>query len=347
MSSANRPATENLWFQDSRTGCEKQTQYFVQFKKLQEELIHREQHNLVNAMERLKQLTYPRKRPMIRNVGSSDCSSTQHFPARHLNLRKEAKYRALASKEKPDISPISGKPLMLKSDGKKIRREHYENSFVMPPLLNDKDIARIVHHANEIVPSECANYLLRPHLPSIPNVGRKTNFSLNNRLKLLTLAESEFTELEDDTRAVYSGAKKRLHTGKSYYRRTTPKKASKENLKSHQKKVLRFDIDPNDPILFSHCVGGRETENRHDTTPMPSPDSRSVVNVWNDSRVESSMESPTVMFSSEKTDTSNSLNYGIVPAMDEMSQSSECKEEVKILHVNIPVEMVRQIQSPL
>lgn len=345
MSSANRPATENLWFQDSRTGCEKQTQYFVQIRKLQEELIHREQHNLVNAMERLKQLTYPRKRPMIRNVGSSDCSSTQQCPARNLNLRKEAKYRALASKEKPDISPISGKPLIRKSDDKKNKQEHYENSFVMPPLLNDKDIARIVHHANEIFPFECANYLLRPPLPSIPNVGRKTNFSLDNRLKLLTLAESEFTEQEEDTREV-SGAKKRLHTAKSYNRRAIPRKASKENLKSNQKNVWRFDMDPNDPILFSHCVGGRETENRHDTTPIPSPDSRSLVNVWNDSRVGSSMESPTVIFSSEKTDKSNIVNNGIVPATDEVSQSSECKEEVKI-HVNIPVEMVKQIQSPL
>lgn len=184
----NSPAMDKSWFQDTKTGNEKQAHYFVQIRKLQDELIHREQHNLINAMERLKQLTYPRKRPMIRNFDvntSSDPPSMQNFPARNLNLRKEAKHKAIQGKEQSEIKPLSGKPLISKPSDKK-QASCYHHFFVMPPLLSDRDIAKIVHNANTTFPSEASTYLLQPHLPSIPNVGRKTTFMVDNRLKLLT-----------------------------------------------------------------------------------------------------------------------------------------------------------------
>ena len=54
---SNSPAIDKAWFHDTKTSCEKQARYFVHIRKLQDELINREQHNLINAMERLKQLS--------------------------------------------------------------------------------------------------------------------------------------------------------------------------------------------------------------------------------------------------------------------------------------------------
>ena len=278
MSSSNSPSLEKPWFQDTKTGCEKQTHYFLQIRKLQDELIHREQHNLINAMERLKQLTYPRKRPIIRNTDTSDQLSPQSFPARNVNLRKVLKHKALQGKEKPELSPVSGKPLIRKPVHK--RQENYHRFFVMPPLLSDKDIAKIVHHANSTFPSEPSTYLLQPHLPSIPNVGRKTNFMKDNRLKLLTLAEPEFCDADGGS---VSGTSKHLHTGKSRQRKRSPTKfslqlegnTSKENLTKRNGNVLTFDVDPNDPSLFSHCVSDeKKGGEQYETTPLPPPNSR-------------------------------------------------------------------------
>lgn len=278
MSSSNSPSIEKPWFQDTKTGCEKQAHYFLQIRKLQDELIHREQHNLINAMERLKQITYPRKRPIIRNIDTSDQLSPQSFPARNVNLRKVLKHKALQGKEKPELSPVSGKPLIRKPVHK--RQENYHRFFVMPPLLSDKDIAKIVHHANSTFPSEPSTYLLQPHLPSIPNVGRKTNFMKDNRLKLLTLAEPEFCDAEGGS---VSGTSKYLHTGKSRQRKRSPTKSSlrlegnmsKENLRKRSGNVLTFDVDPNDPSLFSHCVSDeKKGDEQYETTPLPPPNSR-------------------------------------------------------------------------
>ena len=278
MSSSNSPSMEKPWFQDTKTGCEKQAHYFLQIRKLQDELIHREQHNLINAMERLKQLTYPRKRPIIRNIDTSDQLSPQSFPARNVNLRKVLKHKALQGKEKPELSPVSGKPLIRKPVHK--RQENYHRFFVMPPLLSDKDIAKIVHHANATFPSEPSTYLLQPHLPSIPNVGRKTNFMKDNRLKLLTLAEPEFCDSEGGS---VSGTSKHLFTGKSRQGKRSPTKSSlqlegnmsKENLRKRSGNVLTFDVDPNDPSLFSHCVSDeKKGGEQYETTPLPPPNSR-------------------------------------------------------------------------
>lgn len=277
----NSPAMDKSWFQDTKTGNEKQAHYFVQIRKLQDELIHREQHNLINAMERLKQLTYPRKRPVIRNFDvnpSSDPPSVQNFPARNLNLRKEAKHKAIQGKEQTEIKPLSGKPLISKPSHKK-QDPCYHHFFVMPPLLSDRDIAKIVHNANTTFPSEPSTYLLQPHLPSIPNVGRKTTFMVDNRLKLLTLAESEFCDMEEGS---ISGMRKHLRTGKSQQRKKSPKSksrlddhASSENInKRGGKNFLTFDVDPNDPSLFSHCVGDQKEEEHYETTPLPPPNSR-------------------------------------------------------------------------
>lgn len=277
----NSPAMDKSWFQDTKTGNEKQAHYFVQIRKLQDELIHREQHNLVNAMERLKQLTYPRKRPVIRIFDanpSSDPPSVQNFPARNLNLRKQAKHKVIQGKEQSEIKPLSGKPLINKPSHKK-QASCYHHFFVMPPLLSDRDIAKIVHNVNTTFPSEPSTYLLQPHLPSIPNVGRKTTFVVDNRLRLLTLAESEFCDPKEGS---VSGMRKHLHTGKSQRGKKSPSSksrsddhASSENInKTGKKNILTFDVDPNDPSLFSHCAGSKNEEEHYEMTPLPPPNSR-------------------------------------------------------------------------
>lgn len=275
------PEMDKPWFQDTKTSNEKQAHYFVRIRKLQDELIHREQHNLINAMERLKQLTYPRKRPVIRNFDvnpSSDPPSVQNFPARNINLRKEAKHKAIQGKKQSEIKPLSGKPLIYKPS-EKTQASYFHDFFVMPPLLSDRDIAKIVHNVNTTFPSEPSTYLLQPHLPSIPNVGRKTTFMVDNRLKLLTLAESEFADLEEGS---ISGVRKNLHTGKSQRRKKSPTSkshlddhASSENAnKTGRKNVLTFDVDPNDPSLFSHCIGEKKEEVLSEAAPLPPPNSR-------------------------------------------------------------------------
>ena len=284
---SNSPAIDKAWFHDTKTSCEKQARYFVHIRKLQDELINREQHNLINAMERLKQLSYPRRRPVIRNVdidASSNPAFSRKFPARNLKLRKEGKYKAIQAKEQPDLNPVSGKPLIKRTD-KKPDSSAYHHFFVMPPLLNDRapllndrDIAKIVHNANSAFTSEPSTYLLQPHLPSIPNVGRKTTFMVDNRLKLLTLAESEFCE---DGEGSVSGLRKHLHTGKSQRRKKSPKSTQHfsetvpvENT-TRRGNVLCFDVDPNDPSLFSHCFEDKkEDDEPFKTTPLPPPNSR-------------------------------------------------------------------------
>ena len=218
---------------------------------------------------------------MIRNFDinpSSDPPSVQNFPARNINLRKEAKNKAIQGKQQSEIKPLSGKPLIRKPSDKK-QGSCFHHFFVMPPLLSDRDIAKIVHNASTTFPSEPSTYLLQPHLPSIPNVGRKTTFMVDNRLKLLTLAESEFGDLEEGS---VSGMRKHLHSGKSQRRKKSPTSksrldghASSENInKTGRKNVLTFDVDPNDPSLFSHCVGAKKEDKHYETTPLPPPNSR-------------------------------------------------------------------------
>ena len=77
-------AEPKAWFHDWKSGCEKQAHYFVRIQKLQQELIHHEQHNLINAMERLEQLTYPRKKPVVHTQKFLQQSSEKRtgFPAK-------------------------------------------------------------------------------------------------------------------------------------------------------------------------------------------------------------------------------------------------------------------------
>ena len=283
-------AEPKAWFHDWKSGCEKQAHYFVRIQKLQQELIHHEQHNLINAMERLEQLTYPRKKPVVHTQKFLQQSSEKRtgFPAKPHNLRKGGKYRMPVKKEKVELKPLTGKPLAVE---KTQREDHSQQRFdferlLRIPLLSEQDVARIIATAQTISPKEPSAYLLQPHLPSIPSVGRRANLVQDNRLRLLTLAggEADFPELESDI----TGTQKRLHTSKSQWRTRKGKNKSdnsdltnqssdlERRKKEKKNNMLVFDVDPNDPSLFSHCVdGSTEWENQSNvTTPLPPPNSR-------------------------------------------------------------------------
>lgn len=73
-----------------------------------------------------------------------------------------------------------------------------------------------------------------------------------------------------------------MHTGKSQRRKRSPKSnsrldsnVSKESQsKKNGSNVLTFDVDPNDPSLFLHCVEDKKEEEHYETTPLPPPNSR-------------------------------------------------------------------------
>ena len=275
MSSESK-SQDKPWFQDWRSGCEKQTHYFVRIRKLQDELIHREQHNLINAMERLKQISYPGRKPCAGNPEITDLPPSSHsFPSRPLNLRKQAKHKAIPRHEKPDLKPVAGKPLMPGSERKS--RELGHPPFFVVPLLTDTDIAKIVYNVHSSFPREPSTYLLQPHLPSIPNAGRKVNFVLDNRLKLLTLAgDSEFNEgnITGTTKEIHKNKSKKKEGRGSSGRKLKPDNHSETKKRGKGKRVLTFDVDPDDPTVFSHCVDSSNELEEDMTTPLPPPNSR-------------------------------------------------------------------------
>ena len=236
MSSESR--SHRPWFQDERSGCEKQTHYFVRIRKLQDELINREQHNLINAMERLRQISNPKKRAtgLAPEDGGFDPlpRSSQSFPSRLLNLRKQAKHKPIPKYGKPDLKPVSGKPLIPERE----KNTTTAHQFFTLPLLTDTDIAKIVHNANYGFAREPSTYLLQPHLPSIPNVGRKANFVLDNRLRLLTLAggDSEFNEgsVTGTTKKIHKAKPKRSKIG------TIAKRNPSRQARRKETKTARF-----------------------------------------------------------------------------------------------------------
>ncbi|EDO41821.1 predicted protein [Nematostella vectensis] len=272
-----RSQDDTSWFQDGRTSCEKQTSYFVKIRKLQEELINREQHNLINAMERLKQVSYPRRKPYVRNFELPAQSGLPSLPCRPLNARQ----RRQQHHNNLDLKPLRGKHILTEKDIMNAGRDSSElEEFtiedlktlrMMPPALNDNQIAKIVCHANLDRPS---TYLLQPHLPSIPNVSRKGNKHLDNRLRLLSLA-SEPEYVDHSVTSV-----KKIHSSHSQRRDKTQNASSSHeretNTKGRKKKsVLTFDVKPNDPSIFSHCVGEESAKGERDIfTPLPPPNSR-------------------------------------------------------------------------
>lgn len=301
----NGEQKHNAWFQDVKSGCEKQAHYFERIQRLQHELICREQHNLISTMERLKQTTYPRKKPLVKTTNTSYIQritplqqyseKRSGFPSRPHNLRKEGKFndKAMAKKEKIkiELKPITGKPLGVEKSEKSRsdRRKLNFGQFLSMPLLSEHYVAKIVTEAQTLTPKTPSTYLLQPRLPSIPSVGRHANLVLDNRLKLLTLArgESDFNKVPFD---ITTCTHKRLYTSRSQWKPSRNKNKNDsdcyseskdhfgdEKYKGKKNNMLVFDVDPNDRSLFSHCVDDSnvwENQSNATRTPLPPPNSR-------------------------------------------------------------------------
>lgn len=280
---ARRPS----WFQDTKSGCEKQTDYFLKIRKLQKELIKREQHNLVNAMERLKQLQYPRRKPMVRNFPSPEKGASSAFPRR--TYARSLHGHKYPEKDKM-IKPLKGEHLLPEKttsvedqglDSLSLEDIRYLYNRMLP-VLNDQQIAKIASEVRSTFPNEPSTYLLQPHLPSIPNVKRKATTRLENRLKLLTLSEeSQYRTLNVPKIATSLALHKKRHPHDSSRHEDQEEKKTK---KIEQRNILHFDIDPNDSSVFVHSAHDKHHDHHddddefddhdHEKDPLPPPNAR-------------------------------------------------------------------------
>lgn len=197
-----RPNTDGqlYWFQDNRTGCEKQTVYFEKIRQLDYELITKEQKHLVNAMERLKQLRYPRRRPVVLN---ENCKTkiTKYQQKSRIETHEDRKNRGRKSSQY-----LNAKPMEMKFDNKNDRanlRPNVESPYKTLAATsnakshtNDKNCFLTNFSDNKPDLTKSSNYttcdLFFPSLPCIPNVGHKTNIEIENKLRILEIANGEF-----------------------------------------------------------------------------------------------------------------------------------------------------------
>ncbi|XP_031572108.1 uncharacterized protein LOC116306195 [Actinia tenebrosa] len=333
------------WFQDVKTGCEKQTDYFLRIRKLQKELINREQHNLVNAMERLKQLQYPRRKPFVRNFEGPPVSS-KCFPTRPLrNTRRDPKHLLNQRSEFEELKPLKGKVLLPKktrvddeANVEPFTLDEIKRIYSMLPIMNDKQIARIIHDVRTTFPDEPFTYLLQPHLPSIPNVPRKANRRLDNRLKLLTLTESSCS-------IGSSNSIPHIHPTSSHHKRTdvAPKDAEKQKQRKSERKkgkksILAFDVDPNDSSVFSNCLSSSDKDIlNEDPSPLPPPNSRPTSCLKN---MDAERDVTKEKLENETSETLNDLNEKLTESVVEntvqLSASNQLDEEMQEEKQNLP-----------
>ncbi|XP_028417430.1 uncharacterized protein LOC114541815 [Dendronephthya gigantea] len=222
-----RPNTDGqvFWFQDSRTGCEKQTVYFERIRQLDSELITKEQKHLVSAMERLKQLKYPRRKPFVldRSLGlGGNCrqnprgekSEDRRFALRikgKTELSLNAKQMEICVENKSDRQLLRPKTDNLSRRLRPIEDDIKTTSNGSQEIPLDYNLSRIRSNAgfskrgiqsrhrilNIPGTRRCTREVpvcdvLFPSLPCIPNVGYKTNIEIENKLRILELANGEF-----------------------------------------------------------------------------------------------------------------------------------------------------------
>lgn len=327
------------WFQDVKTGCEKQTDYFLRIRKLQKELINREQHNLVNAMERLKQLQYPRRKPFVRNFGGPPVSS-KCFPTRPLNTRRDPKHRLNQKTEFEELRPLKGKVLLPnktqvddEANMEPFTLDEIKRIYSMLPIMNDKQIAKIVHDVRTTFPNEPSTYLLQPHLPSIPNIPRKANRRLDNRLKLLTLTESSCSIGSSSSIPHIHSTTSHHKTADVVSKDAEKQKQRKSERKKGKKNILAFDVDPNDSSVFSNSLS-TSTADRYvneDGSPSPPPNSRPTSYA---KKMDASGDGPREDLESEPSKAPNDLDkklteseYAVIEKAVELSEEMQDEKQ--------------------
>lgn len=202
-----------FWFQDNRTGCEKQASYFERMRYLQAELVMVEQKNLISAMERLEQLKYPRRKPVIFNYVCPQYHSKSErtgeiIQQKALRGRCERLHneRAMSvhtgnQQSRGEISYLSPTSVAISTENKRIKNtcgtqhpvKNRSSSKIQGPHSQQKpERDRVI---TNLIATDARSPLpgvLFPSLPCIPNVGHRTHIEEENKLKMLELACAEF-----------------------------------------------------------------------------------------------------------------------------------------------------------
>ena len=209
-----RPKTDELfWFQDNRTGCEKQTVYFERIRQLDSELLTKEQKHLVNAMERLKQLRYPRRKPVVLN-GRNWEQSTKYQPQKSTRDKSLARQNTRHKQGTKSALVLNAKQMEIcvehHNDRPKLRPKTERQDRSKESLKNDEETQSIEQDTTKLgghPVNNCSDNKLHlrkmpicdvflPILPCIPNVGHKANIETENKLRILELANGEFQKCD-------------------------------------------------------------------------------------------------------------------------------------------------------
>ena len=191
------------WFEDNRTGCEKQTVYFERIRQLESELITKEQKHLVGALERLNQLKYPRRKPVVLDQNWKRLSK-YHPKSRSNNFEDRTKL------SEESVLSLSAKQMEIcvhnKDDRANIRSEiesphgRIQSSRKIGKTPTNEQHTCYYNETN-FFDGIKANFrkapihdVFLPTLPCIPNVGHKTNIEIENKLRILEIANGEFQQ---------------------------------------------------------------------------------------------------------------------------------------------------------
>ena len=197
------------WFQDNRTGCEKQTVYFERIRQLDSELITKEQKHLVGAMERLKQLRYPRRKPIVLNKNWVERGTKYQQKSRsekHEHMAKQSEKSALSldakqmeicvetKNDRANLRPKFESPYRSMPPSKSSKNNATTPSYEQPEQqIIQIDFSVTNFYDNKPHSRKVPTYdVLLPSLPCIPNVGHRTNIENENKLRILELANGEF-----------------------------------------------------------------------------------------------------------------------------------------------------------
>ena len=265
-----RPESDEVfWFQDNRTGCEKQTVYFERIRQLDSELISKEQKNLVCAMERLRQLTYPRRKPVVlhKNYAMKCYTEMKFYKETSKNEKPQYLTKVTKQQRKKSAPSLNANQTGIcgeETNDVAILRPKIESPFRTTKSLKSKETASHVRHKPQIDYTENSFFDNKPNsrklqffdvhfpsLPCIPNVGHRANIETESKLRILELANREFQNNTDF-----------VHSSNISSRGARRIASEKGNDFKHKSEILDGDISNGDsqtPVLAA-VFGGNASE---------------------------------------------------------------------------------------
>ena len=197
-----KPDGQFYWFEDNRTGCEKQTVYFERIRQLESELITKEQKHLVGALERLNQLKYPRRKPVVLDQNWKRLSKYQPKSRRNtFDDRRKLSDESVLSLSAKQMEIYVNKEVraITRSEIESPRGRVYSSRKIGKTPTNEQG-TRNYNETNFFdgiktnLGKAPIHDVFLPSLPCIPNVGHKTNIEIENKLRILEIANGEFQQ---------------------------------------------------------------------------------------------------------------------------------------------------------